>query len=273
MNNSLQIVSYVIGTQTHATTNPVKTFASIQTQTTSDHIQSSDEESDQEDQYKGEIQDSQDSSDYSPTEESDSESSSSDNERPGPNSQENIEKNWQKESKFIVFFSALLRLLSWCSCPSCGHKDLSHSRREIGTLLIITLLCHSCGKTTTWHSQPYLGTIPAGNILLSSAILFAGASITKVLRILSFMSVAAISSRTFFRHQKDILFKTIRQAWSDNQEWLLGAIHGHEKRLVCGGDGRADSPGHCAKFGTYTLIELQEKVVLDVQLVQVNKRI
>ena len=44
-----------------------------------------------------------------------------------------------------------------------------------------------------------------------------------------------------------------------------------EKRgLVLGGDGRADSPGHSAKFGSYTLMELKKRVVIDVQLVQVS---
>ena len=133
---------------------------------------------------------------------------------------------------------------------------------------MITLMCDSCDRHTTWHSQPYLGKIPAGNILLSAAILFAGTSVTKVLRVLSHMGVAAISCRTFFRHQTDILFKTIRKTWADHQAGLFAVLQWHEKKLICGGDGRADSPGHCAKYGTYTMIELQENVVLDIQLVQ-----
>lgn len=44
-----------------------------------------------------------------------------------------------------------------------------------------------------------------------------------------------------------------------------------EKRgLVLGGDGRADSPGHSAKFGSYTMMELKKRIVLDLQLVQVS---
>ncbi|KAI4806305.1 hypothetical protein KUCAC02_017134 [Chaenocephalus aceratus] len=35
--------------------------------------------------------------------------------------------------------------------------------------------------------------------------------------------------------------------------------------LVLGGDGRADSHGHCAKFGTYTTMDLESNVVLDLQ--------
>ena len=40
-------------------------------------------------------------------------------------------------------------------------------------------------------------------------------------------------------------------------------------KVICGGDGRADTAGHSAKYGTYTLIELTEKAVIDVQVVQV----
>lgn len=39
--------------------------------------------------------------------------------------------------------------------------------------------------------------------------------------------------------------------------------------LVLGGDGRADSPGHCAKYGSYSTIDLEQGIVVDIQLVQV----
>lgn len=40
--------------------------------------------------------------------------------------------------------------------------------------------------------------------------------------------------------------------------------------MVLGGDGRCDSMGHCAKYVSYTLIELDINKVLTVQLVQVG---
>ena len=39
--------------------------------------------------------------------------------------------------------------------------------------------------------------------------------------------------------------------------------------LVLGGDGRSDSPGHSAKYGLYTFMDLEHNVILDVELVQV----
>ena len=42
------------------------------------------------------------------------------------------------------------------------------------------------------------------------------------------------------------------------------------KGLELGGDGKADSPGHSAKYGSYSVIELNENKVVDLKLVQVT---
>lgn len=174
-----------------------------------------------------------------------------------------------KETKYIIFWTSLLQLISMCCCFECGSRALQTSTIEIGTMLIITFTCNDCGKRHQWHSQSYIGNLPAGNILLSAATLFAGATIGKVLRVLSHLGVKAITARTFFRHQSNVLQSTIRRVWMERQQWMFATHQAEGEDLVCGGDGRADSPGHSAKFGTYTLIDLNNKAVLDVQLVQV----
>ena len=40
--------------------------------------------------------------------------------------------------------------------------------------------------------------------------------------------------------------------------------------VVLSGDGRSDSPGHCSKYGAFTVIEQRVNKVLAVQLVQVS---
>ena len=40
-------------------------------------------------------------------------------------------------------------------------------------------------------------------------------------------------------------------------------------RLVLAGDGRCDSPGHCTKYGSYSLMEQHLNKVLHTELVQV----
>ena len=178
-----------------------------------------------------------------------------------------------KERKFIIFSSNLLALLAWCHCPQCGCQDVTNQMREVGTLLILMLFCSSCQARSVWHSQPYCHYTPAGNILLSSAILFAGATAGNVLKVLEHMGVACISTRTFFRHQRHILIPAIQRIWEQQQQFSIALLQLEQQQrdIVLGGDGRADSPGHSAKYGSYSTLELESNTVLDIQLVQSNE--
>ena len=86
------------------------------------------------------------------------------------------------------------------------------------------------------------------------------------------MGCATISERTFFHHQTKYLYPTISAVWEKHQAMLLAQLRREKRALVIGGDGRADSPGHSAKFGSYTVMELEKQIVVDVQLVQVSIR-
>uniref|UniRef100_A0A8C6UFY6 Transposase n=1 Tax=Neogobius melanostomus TaxID=47308 RepID=A0A8C6UFY6_9GOBI len=173
---------------------------------------------------------------------------------------------------YFIFWPCLVQLLvSWCSCPSCGSRRVAWTRQELGTMLKLSLRCVDCGHCNPWNSQPYFGRVAAGNILLSAGILFAGATPTKVLRVLMHMGTAVFSLRTFFRHQQKVLHGAVMQLWRERQMWMLSALQTEDHEIVCGGDGRADSPGHCAKYGTYTMMELRKKAVIDIQTVQSNE--
>ena len=170
-----------------------------------------------------------------------------------------------KETKFLVFFSALMELLA--SCSRC-LAPCTLSTTVIGTFLSVKQLCTSCGHLRTWNSQPCIGkgALPAGNLLLSASILYAGASPTQVLRVLEFLSVPTITQRTFFRHQTHYLMPSASRVWEKEKAALIAAAQNRGLPLNLGGDG---SPGHSAKFGSYSIIDLDQNKVIDVQLVQV----
>ena len=110
----------------------------------------------------------------------------------------------RSEAKFIVFFTQLLALFKFCHV--CKFDNPLVEVQENGTMAEVTTTCANpkCGKTTKWFSQPYItGTmIPAGNFLLSFAILVAGTSATKVLRVFRHMGLKCISLSTYFKHQR-----------------------------------------------------------------------
>lgn len=49
---------------------------------------------------------------------------------------------------------------------------------------------------------------------------------------------------------------------------MVQALRG--QKLCLSGDGRADSPGHSADFGTYTLMDVNRNRVFHIELVKVQ---
>ena len=98
---------------------------------------------------------------------------------------------------------------------------------------------------------------------------FPGCSTAKSLRMLKLMNVATISERTFYRHTSSYLNAVVIQQWKKHQQDLIGGFLEKNDGLILAGDGRCDSPGYSAKFGSFTLIEQRMNRVVDFQLVQV----
>lgn len=165
-----------------------------------------------------------------------------------------------------MFESCLLSLFS--SCPLC-NKRIDPALYTNGTFLCVTQICEDCEYNHKWYSQPLIKRVPAGNLLLSAAILFAGAQPTKVLRVLDLMKCATFKPWTFYDHQKSYLHAAISNVWNRHQTQYMEVLQAFDEPLTIGGDGRCDSPGHSAKYGSYNLMELSHNVVLDVELVQV----
>ena len=171
------------------------------------------------------------------------------------------------EIKYIVFRSSLMELFT--HCPSCHNACAGEVGYVQGTFIAVRQHCSHCEYQRQWTSQPRIRDTPAGNVLLSAAILFSGATPGKVLRMLSHLKVACFTDRTFYYHQKRYLQPAVVSVWETKQSALLAQCRAAGMPLTIGGDGRADSPGHSAKYGSYGIIDLTTNKVIDIQLVQV----
>ena len=171
------------------------------------------------------------------------------------------------QTMYLVFESALIMLFStcvYCTSPATIKKVV------IGTFLQITQTCTQCSKIRVWESQPYIGRVPAGNILTSAAILYSGTLPSKALHMFQFLNLATITKRTFFRHQDMYLQPAVMSVWTRSQQLLLQSLINSDSQLAVAGDGRSDSPGHSAKYGSYSILELKLNKIIDFKLVQVN---
>ena len=143
-------------------------------------------------------------------------------------------------------------LLLFQTFPLCFASNPLLAISQSGTMLTIKSTCSQCTGVFTWNSQPHmLGKFPAGNLLLSFAILCAGAPINKVLLVLQHMGILVYHYPTYYYHQRLLLVPSIIKYWRGYQAELLVRLRGEE--VVLAGDGRHDSMGHSAKYGTYTI--------------------
>ncbi|XP_056624390.1 uncharacterized protein LOC130437186 isoform X2 [Triplophysa dalaica] len=171
------------------------------------------------------------------------------------------------EKKYIVFESCLRQMFE--SCPVC-KATCDVRKRQMGTFVAFTQLCEECHYHRRWQSQPIVGSTPVGNLQLCAATYFLGGSYAKLQKIFKAMQLQTVQYGTFRRHARNFLEPAIIHKWNRDQEHLIRQLK-ERGNLAIAGDMRADSPGHSAKYGSYTLMDMETKSIVDLQLIQSNE--
>ena len=197
----------------------------------------------------------------------DSESEYTESDEESSDNEENvIVGNPISEPKFIVFWSCLVTLFTFCR--KCLQSCVVDKVTFKGTLLSIKTTCVN-NHEIIWKSQPMLGKAGTGNILLSAAILYSGNTYARISEMFKMINIVHFSSSRFFQVQKRFLFPTLNKIYKDSRKTL------HESCISSSinhfsGDGRCDSPGYSAKYGTYSLMNASTNKIVDFQVVHVR---
>lgn len=85
---------------------------------------------------------------------------------------------------------------------------------------------------------------------------------------LKHLNLAGISERLYSLIQSSYLIPSVFSVWNKHQSELLS--NSKNKTLTVGGDGRNNTPGHSAKYGSYSIMDLDTNKILDLKLVQVS---
>ena len=129
--------------------------------------------------------------DYIPSEDDiDSDDDVSDKEIPAEESLHADEPH--KERQFLVSESCLLELLNKCNVCEQGACILL--KAFVGTMIVVEVLCIQ-GHVYVWRSQVCSNTMPWGNLLLASAILFSGSNPAKALNLLKHLNVPVFNPK------------------------------------------------------------------------------
>ena len=172
-----------------------------------------------------------------------------------------------ERKKYVVFESELYMLFHHCTV--CGSVVTEREKSEKGSMITIKAVCLN-GHVTSWNSQPVVKNVPAGNLLIPAAILYSGITYSYLQSFANTLNLKILSEKHFYRIQRKYLFPVVNQTWKDHQREVFNGIKSKKSIDLCG-DGRCDSPGHSAKYGTYTLMEESSKKIVQFSLVQVSE--
>lgn len=149
------------------------------------------------------------------------------------------------------------------TCPVCTQACDVKTQR-LGTFLSVKQWCPHCTFTRSWNSQPVLGSTPAGNLHLSAAVFIT------IEKVFNAMKLQLFQYETFRRHARSFIEPAVIHHWKVTQDVNLQQLS-QEEKVILGGDMRADSPGHSAKYCSYTMMDLRSNTIVDIQLVQSNE--
>ena len=111
---------------------------------------------------------------------------------------------------------------------------------------------------------------PVENLLLVASMLFTGNTFAGVSRLASCLNLQLIIESVFYDTQQRFLFPVLNQAWENEQQMVRQELI-NKSVINLNGDGRCDSPGHNAKYGTYTLMDDDSGTVVAFSVVQVSE--
>ena len=169
------------------------------------------------------------------------------------------------EPKLLVFWSCLVTLFT--SCRECFQDCVIEKVTFRGTFVSIKTRCTN-NHELEWNSQPELKKGNAGNILLSAAILYSGNTFQRITELLKMINVIHFSGSKFYEIQKHYLFPALNSTYKFFRQNLFDSNIASPINHYSG-DGRCDSPGYSAKYGTYSMMNTASNKVIDFFVVHV----
>ena len=189
------------------------------------------------------------------------------------NHQINVNENEEIQNGriLLVYESKLFELLRFC--PNCGaHVDRSliEEMKNTGSQLHLKITCFNHCKVE-WKSQPVVGSLHGlGNLFLSTSIAFSGIPFAKFQRFAWLVNLKFLSDSVYYQLRRDYIIPVVRQKWNSERKKMIKLLKSRDF-IVMVGDGRCDSPGHSAKYCTYTFIETESGNVIDTIVIPVTE--
>lgn len=166
---------------------------------------------------------------------------------------------------FFVFWDYLLPLFN--RCRQCNSTVVSVQHYIQGALLSVITICDRNHKLI-WRSQNKSNKRPLGNILIGSALTLSGILYTQMVAFCDSLKLSFFSRPVYDKISKCYTGPVICNIWENQKKSTIDSIKNSENDIWLAGDGQYDSPGFCAKYCIYSVMDLRSGKIVDFKLVQ-----
>ncbi|XP_052820913.1 uncharacterized protein LOC128246652 [Mya arenaria] len=171
-----------------------------------------------------------------------------------------------EDDTLLVFMDQLKILASRAvpACRSCKSHEVEIKDTYKGSAVYLEWVCKEGHSNGRWCSQPLLNRrVHSGDFLISATTVLSGNNFSKLKLWADMLKLKFPSEQQFFRVQGAYLVPTVDSYWQEHQQDLIQSFHGQD--VIVLGDGCNDSPGHCAQYCSYTLMENDSKKILTLK--------
>ena len=88
------------------------------------------------------------------------------------------------------------------------------------------------GHVLKWQSQPLVRDMGAGNLMVTTAILFCGLTFTGISNLAKLLNLAMLSETSFYRLKKEYLFPVTHTNYVMQQDAVLEFLRGNDLQLT-----------------------------------------
>lgn len=178
------------------------------------------------------------------------------------------DKPAHQQLKLIVFEEAIVNAFG--TCRQCGSKCTVYVEQRIGSVCNICISCHDNGSHDfIWSTGPITNRMPIFHLLFASGILCTGMESSKLLRLFEALNIPNIKQRELSNIMKSYVIPAVYSVWQKEQKSKLDGIAG--KAIIVASDMWVDISGHSGLLGSGSTLDLDRNVVLDTQVIKVNK--
>ena len=167
----------------------------------------------------------------------------------------------------LVYINSLLSLFTICNI--CKSKIINKKWYAIGATICVKSECNE-GHSSKWFSQPVNKQFSKGHVHIATSILLSGTLFATFKVFCSSLKLVMFSRTTYDKIMNKYSYPLIEKIWEKKRIEQINDVK-ESGQLWIAGDGQYDSPGFCAKYCTYTFMDINSGCIVDFQLIQKKK--